>query len=101
MYYISCSLAFVNTSDVWGSKPWNINLPPFRIVMVNFKLDDMQEGLRDLARDFALEEVRPNAEHWDENSQYPKEAISAAHEVGILNLHIRKIRWIGVIRNYL
>jgi acyl-CoA dehydrogenase len=56
--------------------------------MVNFKLDDMQEGLRDLAREFALDEVRPNAEHWDENSQYPKEAISAAHDMGILNLHI-------------
>ena len=59
--------------------------------MVNFKLDDMQEGLRDLAREFALDEVRPNAEHWDENSQYPKETISAAHDMGILNLHLSLI----------
>ena len=50
--------------------------------MVNFNLDDMQEGLRDLAREFALDEIRPKAEHWDENSQYPKDAISAAHEMG-------------------
>jgi acyl-CoA dehydrogenase len=56
--------------------------------MVNFKLDDIQEGLRELAHDFALDEVRPNAEHWDEKSQYPKDAISKAHELGILNLHI-------------
>ena len=56
--------------------------------MVNFKLDDMQEGLRDLAHEFAIDEIRPNAEQWDEKSQYPKDAISAAHELGILNLHI-------------
>ena len=56
--------------------------------MVNFELDDIQVGLRDLAREFALDEIRPNAEHWDEKSQYPNKAISAANEMGILNLHI-------------
>ncbi len=44
--------------------------------------------LRDLAQGFAVEEIRPNAEHWDANSEYPREAIRAAHELGILNLHI-------------
>ncbi|MEZ7994942.1 MAG: acyl-CoA dehydrogenase family protein [Candidatus Poseidoniaceae archaeon] len=44
--------------------------------------------LRELAHDFAVDEIRPNAEHWDANSQYPKEAIQAAHEMGLLNLHI-------------
>jgi len=57
-------------------------------VMVNFQLDEMQEMLRELAHEFAVDEIRPNAEHWDENSQYPKEAIQAAHEMGLLNLHI-------------
>ncbi|MCS5533207.1 MAG: acyl-CoA dehydrogenase family protein [Candidatus Poseidoniaceae archaeon] len=56
--------------------------------MVNFQLDEMQEMLRELAHEFAVDEIRPNAEHWDENSQYPKEAIQAAHEMGLLNLHI-------------
>ena len=56
--------------------------------MVNFQLDEMQEMLRELAHDFAVDEIRPNAEHWDANSQYPKEAIQAAHEMGLLNLHI-------------
>ena len=56
--------------------------------MVNFQLDEMQEMLRELAREFAIEEVRPNAEHWDAQSIYPKEAIMKAHEMGILNLHI-------------
>jgi acyl-CoA dehydrogenase len=48
----------------------------------------MQEMLRELAREFAIEEVRPNAEHWDNESIYPKEAIMKAHEMGLLNLHI-------------
>ena len=56
--------------------------------MVNFQLDEMQEMLRELAHEFAVDEIRPNAEHWDANSQYPKEAIQAAHELGLLNLHI-------------
>lgn len=56
--------------------------------MVNFQLDEMQEMLRELALEFAIEEIRPNAEHWDEQSIYPKEAIMKAHEMGLLNLHI-------------
>ena len=39
--------------------------------MVNFKLNDIQEGLENL-RDFALDEVRPNAEHWDEKFSIPR-----------------------------
>ena len=56
--------------------------------MVDFQLDEMQEMLRELAHEFAVDEIRPNAEHWDLNSEYPKDAINAAHEMGILNLHI-------------
>lgn len=56
--------------------------------MVNFQLDEMQEMLRELAHEFAVDEIRPHAEHWDAESIYPKEAIQAAHEMGLLNLHI-------------
>ena len=56
--------------------------------MVNFQLDEMQEMLRELAHEFAVDEIRPNAEHWDTESVYPKEAIQTAHEMGLLNLHI-------------
>ena len=56
--------------------------------MVDFQLDEMQEMLKELAHEFAVEEIRPNAEHWDLNSEYPKDAINAAHEMGLLNLHI-------------
>ena len=30
-------------------------------------------------------------EHWDETAHYPKDAIQAAHEMGLLNLHIPEI----------
>ena len=56
--------------------------------MVDFQLDEMQLMLRELAHEFAVDEIRPNAEHWDLNSEYPKDAINAAHEMGLLNLHI-------------
>ncbi len=56
--------------------------------MVNFQLDEMQEMLKELAHEFSVEEVRPHAEHWDNEALYPKEAIMKAHEMGLLNLHI-------------
>lgn len=56
--------------------------------MVDFQLDEMQEMLRELAHEFAVDEIRPHAEHWDMNSEYPLDAIKAAHEMGLLNLHI-------------
>ena len=45
--------------------------------MVDFQLDEMQEMLRELAREFARDEIRPHAEHWDEESVYPKETINS------------------------
>jgi acyl-CoA dehydrogenase len=56
--------------------------------MVNFQLDEMQEMLKQLAHDFSVEEIRPKAEHWDNEAIYPKETIMKAHEMGLLNLHI-------------
>ena len=44
--------------------------------------------LRELARDFARENVRPHAERWDNESEFPLEAIQQAHELGLTNLHI-------------
>ena len=56
--------------------------------MVDFQLDEMQAMLKELAHEFAQDEIRPNAEHWDETAHYPKETIQTAHEMGLLNLHI-------------
>ena len=44
--------------------------------------------LRELAHEFARDIVRPNAEHWDDKSEFPTEAIAEAHALGLTNLHI-------------
>lgn len=44
--------------------------------------------LADLAREFADEELIPNAEEWDRNGTFPQEAISKARELGLLNCTI-------------
>ncbi len=59
-----------------------------RPTMVDFALSEEEEMLRDLAHEFAETELRPNAEHWDNNSEYPREAIRLAHETGLTNLHV-------------
>ena len=46
--------------------------------MADFQLDEMQAMLKELAHEFAQDEIRPNAEHWDETAHYPKETIQAA-----------------------
>ena len=56
--------------------------------MVNFDLTDEQQMLQELARDFANEEIKPNAAQWDKESVYPKEAIAKANELGLLTLKI-------------
>ena len=59
-----------------------------RPTMVDFALSEEEEMLRDLAHEFAETELRPNAEHWDNNSEYPRDAIRVAHETGLTNLHV-------------
>ncbi len=44
--------------------------------------------LADLAREFADEELIPNAEEWDRNGVFPQEAINKARELGLLNCTI-------------
>ncbi len=61
---------------------------PLASIMVNFELTDDQRMLQELARDFANEEIKPNASHWDKESIYPKEAIDKANELGLLTLKI-------------
>ena len=56
--------------------------------MVDFTLSEEQQMLQELAREFATENVRPMAEHWDAEREYPMEAIAAAHELGLMILHI-------------
>ena len=56
--------------------------------MVEFNLSEDQEMMRELARKFANEELVPNAEKWDREGIFPKEAIDEARSLGLLNCTI-------------
>ncbi|HJM18016.1 MAG TPA: acyl-CoA dehydrogenase family protein [Candidatus Thalassarchaeaceae archaeon] len=58
--------------------------------MVDFRLSEEQEMIRDMTREFCNEEVVPNAEEWDKNGTYPLEAITKAHDLGLLSVTIPK-----------
>jgi acyl-CoA dehydrogenase len=55
---------------------------------VSFALTDEQKALRELAREFAANEIRPKAAEYDEHSTHPADIIAKAHEVGLMNLHV-------------
>ena len=53
-----------------------------------FTLSDEQRGLRDLAHEFALKEIRPKAAEYDVHMTHPADVIAKAHAVGLMNLHV-------------
>ncbi len=55
---------------------------------VSFALTDEQKALRDLAHEFAENEIRPKAAEYDEHQTHPADVIAKAHEVGLMNLHV-------------
>src|SRR3712207_9052003 len=55
---------------------------------VSFALTDEQKALRELAREFATNEIRPKAAEYDERSTHPADVIAKAHEVGLMNPHL-------------
>ena len=58
--------------------------------MIGFALSEDQQAFADLARDFAENEIRPVAEHYDQTAEYPWPIIKKAHEVGLLNIHVEE-----------
>ncbi|MBK6606620.1 MAG: acyl-CoA dehydrogenase family protein [Leptospiraceae bacterium] len=55
---------------------------------MDFTMTDEQKALRDLARDFAKNEMAPKAEHHDTTGEYPMEILKKAWQAGLMNLHI-------------
>lgn len=56
--------------------------------MIGFGMTEEQEQLRDLAQDFARNEMRPVAVHHDTTGEFPWDTIKKAHELGLMNTHI-------------
>jgi acyl-CoA dehydrogenase len=53
--------------------------------MIDFRLTDEQRMVRDLARDFAKNEIAPRAKFHDESGEFPREICEKAFAIGLLN----------------
>ncbi|MGO1072902.1 acyl-CoA dehydrogenase family protein [Lysobacter sp. CA199] len=51
-------------------------------------LSEEQAAFREAARDFALAQLAPHAAHWDATSEFPREAIAHAGELGFCGLYV-------------
>ncbi|HBY95310.1 MAG: acyl-CoA dehydrogenase family protein [Ardenticatenaceae bacterium] len=56
--------------------------------MLSFALAEEQQALRELAREFALNEIAPVAAELDRNSRHPQALIEKAHALGLMNLTV-------------
>jgi alkylation response protein AidB-like acyl-CoA dehydrogenase len=54
-----------------------------------------QQQIRDLAREFAENELRPHAAAWDEEARFPREVIDSLGELGFLGMLIPE-EWEGL-----
>ncbi|GMU58722.1 MAG: acyl-CoA dehydrogenase [Myxococcaceae bacterium] len=55
---------------------------------MNFALSDDEKALQETARKFAREVMRPKAAHCDEASEFPKDIIRQAAELGLMNMTV-------------
>jgi acyl-CoA dehydrogenase len=55
---------------------------------VSFGLSAEQRALRELAHDFAANEIRPREREHDEHMRHPAELLAKAHELGLMNVHV-------------
>ncbi|MCB1490500.1 MAG: isobutyryl-CoA dehydrogenase [Rhodobiaceae bacterium] len=56
---------------------------------MEFSLTEEQEQFRDLARQFAEEELAPYAAEWDENGTFPVETLKKAAALGFASIYVR------------
>lgn len=55
---------------------------------MHFDLTETQQMLRDTCRDFAARELIPNARRWDEEKQFPAEAVKKLGELGLMGVAV-------------
>jgi acyl-CoA dehydrogenase len=56
--------------------------------VVDFTLTDEQRALREMAHDFAANEIRPVAWEYDRDGSWPEPVLKKAWELGLMNSHI-------------
>jgi alkylation response protein AidB-like acyl-CoA dehydrogenase len=55
---------------------------------MNFELNEEQKLIRNTVRDFAKTHIKPHAEEWDENEEFPRELFSKLGDLGIMGVTI-------------
>jgi butyryl-CoA dehydrogenase len=55
---------------------------------MQIQLTDEQRQVRDLCREFAAQELTPNARRWDADHHFPREAVQKLGELGLLGVAI-------------
>ena len=66
---------------------------------MDFELSRDQGAIRDMVRDFARNEIAPNALEWDENQHFPRELFARLGELGMLGVVIPEA-WGGAELGY-
>ena len=56
--------------------------------MIDFSLNEEQKQLRELAHEFAVNEIVPKAAYHDETGQFPLAICRKAWELGLMNTHV-------------
>jgi acyl-CoA dehydrogenase len=68
--------------------------------MVDFRLTEEQQNMREMAHDFAEQEIRPVAWEYDKEGTWPDVIIRKAWELGLMNSHL-PVDFGGVGASYL
>ncbi len=58
--------------------------------MISFSLSDEQKALQEMAREFALKEMKPKAAKYDRGEEFPEDVMKKAFDVGFLTCTIPK-----------
>jgi alkylation response protein AidB-like acyl-CoA dehydrogenase len=57
---------------------------------MDFKLTEEQQMLKDTVRQFAENELKPKAEHYDRSHEFPMEHVKKIGEMGVMGSCTRK-----------
>ena len=55
---------------------------------MDFRLTEEQEMIRDMVREFAEEELKPKAAHYDETAEFPFEMLKKLAKLGLMGMNI-------------
>ncbi|MGC3998311.1 MAG: acyl-CoA dehydrogenase [Anaeromyxobacter sp.] len=55
---------------------------------MDVQLTEEQQQVRDLCREFADQELKPNARRWDEEHHFPREAVKKLAEMGLMGVAV-------------